>query len=62
MTMAYHIDSARYLIDGVKQRFKNKGPVIIIGGAAFKEGGNPCRETGANFYGAKLQDILNFIK
>ena len=62
VTMAYHIDSAKYLIEGVKQRFKNKRPVIIVGGGAFKEGGNPCRATGADFYGGSLLDIMTFVK
>ncbi|WP_426350253.1 cobalamin-dependent protein [Alloiococcus sp. CFN-8] len=62
VTMAYHMDSAKYLIDGVKRALKNKRPIIIIGGAAFREGGNPCRETGADFYGGSLLDILTFVK
>ncbi len=62
VTMAYHIDSAKYLIEGVKRTLKNKRPVVIIGGAAFKDGGSPCRETGADFYGESLLDILTFVK
>jgi len=57
VTVAYHIDSAKNLIDILKQRFGTKTPTILIGGSAFDHVGNVEIITGADKYCKDFDEI-----
>jgi methanogenic corrinoid protein MtbC1 len=57
VTIAYHIDSAKNLIDILKQRFGTKTPTILIGGSAFEHVENVATVTGADKYCRDIDEI-----
>jgi len=62
VTMPYHIDSAKLLIDVIKQKFGTKTPTIIIGGRAFLNVGNVATETGADVYCQSVEEVERNLK
>lgn len=61
VTMTYHIDAAKMLIEKIKTNFTSKAPQILIGGSAFMNIDNPSQFTGADKYCLTYQDILNAL-
>lgn len=59
-TLPYHIDSAKNTITAIKNHFVKNAPKIIIGGAAYLNCENPCEETGADYYGENLEDVISY--
>ncbi len=57
VTIAHHIDSAKNLIDILKQRFGAKTPTILIGGNAFEYMENIATVTGADKYCRDIDEI-----
>lgn len=57
VTVAYHIDSAKNLIDILKQRFGTKTPTILIGGSAFEHVENVEITTGADKFCKDFDEI-----
>jgi MerR family transcriptional regulator, light-induced transcriptional regulator len=57
VTVAYHIDSARNLIDILKQKFGTKTPTILIGGSAFDHMENVEIITGADKFCKDFDEI-----
>lgn len=62
VTMTYHIDAASMLIEKIKSKFLTKAPKILIGGNAFEQIKDPLKQTGADAYCMKYEDILKNIK
>lgn len=58
VTMPYHTDSAKMLIQTIKQRFGTKSPTLMIGGNALQYLQNPAVETGADLYCADLEGVI----
>lgn len=61
-TLSYHIESVKNIACAIKSHFAESAPRIIIGGAAFLNSLNPCKETGADYYGKSLEDVKNYIE
>lgn len=57
VTVAYHIDSAKNLIDILKQKFGTKTPTILIGGSAFDHIENVEIITGADKFCRDFDEI-----
>ena len=57
VTVAYHIDSAKNLIDILKQKFGTKTPTILIGGSAFENAENVEIITGADKFCKDFDEI-----
>lgn len=57
VTVAYHIDSAKNLIDILKQKFGTKTPTILIGGSAFDHMENVEIITGADKFCKDFEEI-----
>jgi len=57
VTVAYHIDSAKNLIDILKQKFGTKTPTILIGGSAFEHAENVEIITGADKFCKDFDEI-----
>ena len=57
VTVAYHIDSAKNLIDILKQKFGTKTPTILIGGSAFEHLENVEIITGADKFCKDFEEI-----
>lgn len=62
VTLPYHIESSKYIITAVKNYFGKRAPKIIVGGAAFTNCSDVCRETGADYYGINVEDIKAVVK
>ncbi len=62
VTIPLHIESAKLLINVLKQRFGTKCPTIIIGGSAFNHMENVATVTGADKYCQTVDEILNVLK
>jgi len=62
VTIAYHIDSAKNLIDILKQRFGTKTPTILIGGSAFEHVENVATVTGADKYCRDIDEIEKSLR
>jgi methanogenic corrinoid protein MtbC1 len=58
VTLPYHMESAKHLIAAVKNHFGEKAPKIIVGGGAFTNCKDVCKETGADYYGKGVEDII----
>jgi len=61
VTIPFHIDSAKNLITAIKIHFGKRTPKIIVGGGAFINCRNVCEDTGADYYGLKVEDISRII-
>ena len=61
ITMSYHIEAAKNAIAALRSYFYSRVPRIIVGGMAFKNSKDPCEETGADFYGLSLEDVVSSI-
>ena len=57
VTMVYHIEAAKMLIDVIKQKFGAKTPTILIGGSAFDHVENVATVTGADKHCVDIDDI-----
>lgn len=57
VTMTYHIEAAKMLIDVIKQKFGTKTPTILIGGSAFDHVENVATATGADKHCVDVEDI-----
>ncbi len=57
VTMVYHIEAAKMLIDVIKQKFGAKTPTILIGGSAFEHMENVATVTGADKHCMDIDDI-----
>lgn len=57
VTMPYHIEAAKMLIDVIKQKFGAKTPTILIGGSAFDHVENVATITGADKHCMDIDDI-----
>lgn len=57
VTMPDHIDSACNTISAIKNRFGKKAPTIVVGGNAFINCKDICKETGANYSNITLLDF-----
>lgn len=62
VTMSYHIEAAKNTIAALRSYFDSKVPRIIVGGMAFLNCKDSCRETGADFYGLSLEDVVSAIE
>lgn len=57
VTITNNIESAKNVIQAIRASFKNKTPLIIVGGMAFININDVCKETGADFYCKNLDEI-----
>ena len=56
--MIVKFNTVGYLIgEGFRNTFKNKAPLIIVGGMAFINSNDVCKETDADYYCKTLEDI-----
>lgn len=62
VTMPYHVESAKLMIDAIKQKFGTKTPTILIGGNAFKNMENVATETGADKHCLTLEEVEKSLK
>jgi methanogenic corrinoid protein MtbC1 len=62
VTIPHHINSARLLIDVLKQKFGTKTPTIIIGGRAFENMENVATVTGADIYCKTVEEVEKNLK
>ena len=62
VTMAYHVESAKLLIDVIKQKFGTKTPTILVGGSAFDHMDNVATATGADKFCRNLDEIEKNLK
>lgn len=62
VTMPYHIEAAKNTISALKSHFGSKSPKIIVGGGAFLNCRDVCKETGADYYGVALEDVVRAIE
>jgi MerR family transcriptional regulator, light-induced transcriptional regulator len=60
-TLEYHINSTRNFVAAVKSCFDKASPKIVIGGAAFQRQKNMWKETGADYWASKSEDIINIM-
>ncbi len=56
-TISNNIESAKNVIKAIRTTFKNKAPLIIVGGMAFSNIQDVCKETDADFYCKDLEEI-----
>lgn len=61
VTLSYHTESARLLIEAIKEVYINDCPLIIIGGSALKHLENILESTGADFYFESFEDLDLFL-
>ena len=61
VTISNNIESAKNIIKSIKNSFKNKAPMIIIGGRAFVGIEDVCKYTDADFYCENIEDIKRII-
>ncbi|HSL86048.1 MAG TPA: helix-turn-helix domain-containing protein [Bacteroidales bacterium] len=57
VTMPYHVEASKMLIDVLKQKFGTKTPTILIGGSAFDHMENVATLTGADKLCVDIEDI-----
>lgn len=57
VTISSNIESAKNVIKAIRTSFKNKAPLIIVGGMAFTNINDVCKETDADFYCKDLDEI-----
>ena len=57
VTISNNIESAKNVIKAIRNTFKNKAPLIIVGGMAFINSNDVCKETDADYYCKTLEDI-----
>jgi MerR family transcriptional regulator, light-induced transcriptional regulator len=62
VTIPHHIEASKNMITAIRNYFSRKSPKIIIGGSAFLTPGNVCEETGADYYGNKVEDIKKIFE
>ncbi|MBK1812071.1 helix-turn-helix domain-containing protein [Clostridium sp. YIM B02505] len=62
VTMEYHIESAKFMIQAIKQEFKDSAPKIIIGGGAFKNNPELWNTTGADKFSSNTDDMLELME
>lgn len=62
VTMEYHMESARFMIQAIKEEFKANSPKIIIGGSAFKNNPEVWKSTGADKFSSNTDDILELME
>jgi len=62
VTVAYHIDSAKNLINILKQKFGTKTPTILIGGSAFDHVKNVEIITGADKFCKDFDEIEKSLR
>lgn len=61
VTMEYNIDSSKNMIEAIRSKFRDKAPIIIIGGRAFLNIKDVCSVTGADYYCKNINDIRAII-
>lgn len=61
VTIANNIESAKIIIKSIRNSFKNKSPLIIIGGMAFINIDDVCKETDADYYCKNIDEIKKII-
>ena len=61
VTISSNIESVKNVIKAIRNFFKQKCPKIIVGGMAFKNINDVCKETDADFYCESLDDIKDLI-
>lgn len=61
VTLAQHLDTTKHVIDGIRNYFKDDAPKIMVGGNAFSSIHHPWSETGADYYGESIDDIVEMI-
>ncbi len=57
VTLSNNIESAKNVIKAIRSSFKNKAPLIILGGMAFTNINDVCKEMDADFYCKDLDEI-----
>lgn len=57
VTISNNIESAKNVIQAIRSYFKNKSPLIIVGGMAFTNIEDVCKETEADFYCKNVEEI-----
>lgn len=57
VTISNNIESAKNVIKAIRSYFKNKSPLIIVGGMAFTNNDEVCKETEADFYCKDVDEI-----
>lgn len=62
VTMPYHIEAVCNTIAALKNHFRKKAPKIMVGGGAFTNLRDICSETGADYYGASLEDVISALE
>jgi MerR family transcriptional regulator, light-induced transcriptional regulator len=62
VTIPHHIEASKNMITAIRNYFGRKSPKVIIGGSAFLTPGNVCEETGADYYGNKVEDIKRIVE
>ncbi|GFP76029.1 helix-turn-helix domain-containing protein [Clostridium fungisolvens] len=62
VTMEYHLESAKFLIQAIKEEFKDSPPKIIIGGGAFKNNPELWKTTGADKFSSNTDDMLELME
>jgi methanogenic corrinoid protein MtbC1 len=62
VTMEYHMESARFMIQAIKEAFKENSPKILIGGSAFKNNHEAWKATGADKFSSNTDDILELME
>jgi len=61
VTIGCHIDSAKYMIEAIKNCFWQNPPKVIIGGYAFENNKKVLETTGADYYGLDANDIIKIL-
>lgn len=61
VTISCHIDSAKYMIEAIKNCFWKNPPKIIIGGYAFENNKKVLEATDADYYGLDANDIIKIL-
>ncbi|GKU24853.1 helix-turn-helix domain-containing protein [Clostridium folliculivorans] len=62
VTMEYHMESARFMIQAIKDKFKESAPKIIIGGGAFNNNPKLWKTTGADEFSSNTDDMLELME
>lgn len=60
VTMNYHLDSAKMVIEAIKNSFKDIK--ILVGGGAFKKEKDAWKVVGADYYYEKGKDVIEILK
>ena len=57
VTISSNIESAKNIIKAIREVFKEKAPIVVVGGMAFNNINDVCSETEADFYCKDIEEI-----